>query len=157
MQDRLSSEVREEIQAAAASSGCELVHVELRGGQLQVILDRPEGVTISDCEQVAKKLSAVLDVLDFGSSAYTLEVSSPGLDRKLYGPRDYKRFSGHLARFTWSDPERGKRTDSRGFWTFHVRTHHIKPPHQGYLLYFNHLQSELQHFFSARRTALSGV
>jgi ribosome maturation factor RimP len=111
MQDRLNSEVRQEIEAAAESSGCELVHVELRGGQLQVTLDRPEGITISDCEQVAKKLSAALDALDFGSSSYTLEVSSPGLDRKLYGPRDYRRFAGHLARFTWSDPERGKRTD----------------------------------------------
>jgi len=107
----LSREVQEEISAAAESSGCELVHAELSGNQLKVILDRPEGITITDCEQVSKKLSAVLDVLDFGGSSYTLEVSSPGLDRRLYGPRDYERFAGQLVRVTWSDPERGKRTD----------------------------------------------
>ena len=54
---------------------------------------------------------AILDVLDFGDSRYLLEVSSPGLDRKLYGPRDYLRFAGQLARVTWNDPDRGKRTD----------------------------------------------
>lgn len=111
MQTPLTDEVHAEIADAAASSGCELLHAELTGTQLRVILDRPEGVTIADCEQVSKKLSALLDVLDFGDSRYVLEVSSPGLDRRLYGPRDYERFSGQLARVTWSDTERGKRTD----------------------------------------------
>jgi ribosome maturation factor RimP len=111
MQELLNDEVREEISAAAASSGCELVHAELTGNQLRVVLDRTEGVTIADCEQVSRQLSAVLDMLDFGDSKYVLEVGSPGLDRKLYGPGDYHRFSGRLARVTWSDAERGKRTD----------------------------------------------
>ena len=111
MQTALTDEVQTEIADAAASSGCELLHAQLAGSQLRVILDREGGVTITDCEQVAKKLSAVLDMLDFGDSRYLLEVSSPGLDRQLYGPRDYGRFGGHLTRVTWSDAERGKRTD----------------------------------------------
>ena len=81
------------------------------GGRLQLVLDHPDGTTLAHCEEVAKKASAVLDVVDFGSSKYVLEVSSPGMDRKLYGPRDYQRFAGHLTRITWADQERGKRTD----------------------------------------------
>ena len=51
-------------------------------------------------------------MLDFGTGRYVLEVSSPGLDRQLYKPRDYERFAGRLARVTYEDPETGKkRTD----------------------------------------------
>jgi len=111
MQMELTEELHGEISIAVEASGCELVHAELHGNQLQVILDRAEGVTITDCEQVSRQLSAFLDILDFGDSRYLLEVSSPGLDRKLYGPNDFQRFSGYLARITWADPDRGKRTD----------------------------------------------
>jgi ribosome maturation factor RimP len=110
-QTGLSQEVYEEIEAAAASSGCELLEAALHGTQLQLILDQEGGVTLTACEQVSRKVSAVLDSLDFGSQRYVLEVGSPGLDRKLYGPDDYQRFSGRMARVTWSDNEHGKRTD----------------------------------------------
>ncbi len=59
------------------------------------------GVSLSDCEHVARQASALLDVLDFGNGRYTLEVSSPGLDRQLYRPADYQRFLGRLARVTF--------------------------------------------------------
>ncbi len=59
------------------------------------------GVSLADCEQVAKQTSALLDVLDFGNGRYLLEVSSPGLDRQLYRPSDYQRFLGRLARVTY--------------------------------------------------------
>lgn len=59
------------------------------------------GVSLADCELVAKQASALLDVLDFGNGHYLLEVSSPGLDRQLYGPADYRRFLGRLARITY--------------------------------------------------------
>jgi len=59
------------------------------------------GVSLGDCEQVAKQTSALLDVLDFGNGRYLLEVSSPGLDRQLYRPSDYQRFLGRLARVTY--------------------------------------------------------
>ncbi len=61
----------------------------------------PEGVTLGDCEHVAKQVSALLDVMDFGNGRYVLEVSSPGLDRELYRPSDYQRFLGRLARITY--------------------------------------------------------
>lgn len=109
MPDRLA-ELAPEFEQIAAAEGCELVHAELRGGVLRLILDRQEGgVTLADCERVSKQVSALLDVLDFGKSRYVLEVGSPGLDRQLYKPRDYERFVGRLARVTVQDPETGKK------------------------------------------------
>jgi ribosome maturation factor RimP len=61
------------------------------------------GVSLADCEHVAKQTSALLDVLDFSNGRYLLEVSSPGLDRQLYRPSDYRRFLGRLARVTYSE------------------------------------------------------
>ena len=102
-------ELTPEIEQVAAAAGCELVHAELKGGVLRIFIDRPEGVTLTDCQHVSKQVSALLDVLDFGTSRYVLEVSSPGLDRQLYKPSDYDRFSGRLARVTFEDPETGKK------------------------------------------------
>jgi len=101
----------QEFESIARASGCELVHAELKGNVLRVFLDREaEGVSLGDCEQVSKHISAFLDVADFGTGRYVLEVSSPGLDRQLYGPRDYARFVGRLARVTFITPEGKKRT-----------------------------------------------
>jgi ribosome maturation factor RimP len=103
-QTAIDGRFREELAAVAAQAACELVDVEFRGGTLRVILDRPDGgITLGDCETVSKELSALLDVLEFGRDRYTLEVSSPGLDRRLYGPRDYQRFCGRMVRVTWVD------------------------------------------------------
>ena len=85
------------------------MHAELKGGVLRLFVDKPEGVTLADCQLVSKQVSALLDVLDFGTSRYVLEVSSPGLDRQLYRPEDYERFAGRLARVTYEDPETGKK------------------------------------------------
>ncbi|MEA2562520.1 MAG: ribosome maturation factor RimP [Acidobacteriota bacterium] len=103
------AELQPELEQIAAANGCELVHVELKGGVLRLILDKPEGVTLADCEVVAKHSSAYLDVADFGKSRYVLEVSSPGLDRELYKPADVERFLGKLARVAIIDPENGKK------------------------------------------------
>lgn len=103
------AELQPELEQIAAANGCELVHVELKGGTLRLILDKPEGVTLADCEVVAKQASAYLDVADFGKSRYVLEVSSPGLDRELYKPADVERFLGKLARVAIIDPENGKK------------------------------------------------
>ncbi len=108
--EMLEEKLRQELEAAAARSGCELLDVNFGGGVLRVVLDREEGVTLQDCETVSRELSALLDVEDFGAGRYTLEVSSPGLDRPLFGLRDYERFAGSLARVTWRG-EAGKRTD----------------------------------------------
>jgi len=108
----LEGELAEELSAVAAAVGCELLHAEYRGRTLRVLLDRPDGgVTLDDCATVSKEISALLDVADFGPEHYTLEVSSPGLNRPLYGPRDYERFRGHAVRVTHRDPEtKAKRT-----------------------------------------------
>lgn len=98
-----------EITAIANDTGCELVHAEFKGGTLRVFIERLEGgVAIDDCQAVSKQLSALLDVHDFGRKRYVLEVSSPGLDRQLYSPRDYRRFVGHLVKVTFfEDTEDG--------------------------------------------------
>jgi ribosome maturation factor RimP len=103
----VSPDLQAEFEQIAAAAGCELAHAEWKGGTLRIFLDRPEGVTIADCEHVSKQVSALLDVLDYGRGRYVLEVSSPGLDRELYRPRDYERFAGRLARVTFTDPATG--------------------------------------------------
>jgi ribosome maturation factor RimP len=105
----LSPTIESQLQRIAMSEGCELLEVEYHGGLLRFILDHPDGVTLERCESFSKQASAVLDLEDFGSSSYVLEVSSPGLDRKLYGPRDYERFLGKLVRVTFRVPETGRR------------------------------------------------
>lgn len=107
----IDGDLEAELAEVAGHAGCELVHAEFRGGTLRIYLDRPEGVTLDDCSRVSKEVSALLDVLDFGRGRYTLEVSSPGLDRQLYRPRDYERFLGRLIRLTRTDREtRAKET-----------------------------------------------
>lgn len=104
------AELTPEIEQIATAAGCELVHAEIKGGVLRIFLDRPDGgVTLADCQHVSKQVSALLDVLDFGTGRYVLEVSSPGLDRQLYKPSDYERFAGRLARVTFQDSETGKK------------------------------------------------
>ena len=107
----IDDDLMAEFAAIAHDTGCELIHAEFKGGTLRVFIERLEGgVTIDDCQAVSKQLSALLDVHDFGRKRYVLEVSSPGLDRQLYGPRDYRRFQGSLARVTFFDPDRAKKT-----------------------------------------------
>ena len=110
----IAPQLASELEAIAEAAGCELVHIEWKGGTLRLFIDRPDesgGVNLSDCELVSKQASALLDVADFGSGRYVLEVSSPGLDRGLYRPRDWERFVGRLARVTFKTPDTGaKRT-----------------------------------------------
>jgi ribosome maturation factor RimP len=112
---KIDPELARELAAIAERQGCELLHAEWKGGLLRLFLDRAEGgVSLSDCEAVSRQASALLDVVDFGSGRYTLEVSSPGLDRQLYGPRDYERFAGRQVKVTYREPGEGgaKRTVS---------------------------------------------
>ena len=104
-----SKTIESELRRIATGEGCELLEVEFHGGLLRIILDHPEGVTLERCASFSRQASAALDLEDFGPSSYVLEVSSPGLDRKLYGPRDYERFSGKLVRVTFKVPETGRR------------------------------------------------
>jgi ribosome maturation factor RimP len=94
--------LREIARRAAEERGVELVHVELAGAGrapvVRVFIDKPDGVTHEDCSAVSTHVGTVLDVEDFIPAAYTLEVSSPGLERGLYGLADFERFAGRMAR-----------------------------------------------------------
>lgn len=107
-------EIRPEIERIAEFAGCEVWHVELKGGTLRLFLEKPDGVTLSDCEYVSKLVSAYLDVVDFGKSRYVLEVSSPGLDRQLYRPGHYERSVESKVRVTFEDPLTGARKTVTG-------------------------------------------
>jgi ribosome maturation factor RimP len=78
--------------------GCELWGVEFmsmgRHSKLRIYIERPEGVTIDDCERVSREVSDLLDVEDVMPQSYTLEVSSPGMDRILFRPDHYARNVG---------------------------------------------------------------
>jgi ribosome maturation factor RimP len=71
---------------------------------LRVYIDREVGVTIDDCEAVSREIEAMLDVEDPIPTSYVLEVSSPGLDRPLKKPKDFKRFSGKKVRLVTREP-----------------------------------------------------
>jgi ribosome maturation factor RimP len=108
--------VREAAQRVTGSLGLEIFDVEWKVGKdrlLRVFIDRlpgpqnPEGlgVTHKDCERVSEQLSVILDVEDLiPGPSYVLEVSSPGLDRKLIKPADYERFVGRLAKVWVTEP-----------------------------------------------------
>jgi len=108
--------IREAAERVARSEGLEIFDVEWKIGKhrlLRVYLDRlpgPEnpgglGVSHNDCERVSQQLSVLLDVEDLvPGPAYVLEVSSPGLDRKLIKPADYERFVGRLAHIWLNEP-----------------------------------------------------
>jgi ribosome maturation factor RimP len=76
---------------------------------LRVFIDKPSGVTHEDCEHVSREVSTILDVEDPIKGSYVLEVSSPGLDRKLRGPADYDRFKGSLLKLQTLEPVNGSR------------------------------------------------
>src|SRR5690349_16694141 len=90
--------VRGIVERVAASRGLELVEVDFRGGgkarMLRIFIDKPEGVTHEDCANVSREVGTILDVEDAVPGSYTLEVSSPGLDRRLRNAADYERFTG---------------------------------------------------------------
>ncbi|HEX9022464.1 MAG TPA: ribosome maturation factor RimP [Geobacteraceae bacterium] len=98
----VAARVKELAEPLAASLGLELVEVEYRqeGGRmvLRLFIDREGGVTLDDCAAVSRELAEILDVEDFIHSRYSLEVSSPGLDRPLRRAEDYQRFTGRLVK-----------------------------------------------------------
>ena len=115
-------QVRSEAIRVAASYGLEIFDVQFRreapGMILRVQIDRPgpaaraeESVSVEDCARVSRDLSAVLDVADVVPTAYTLEVSSPGLDRPLRRADDYSRFAGRRAKVVMRE-----RVDGQGFF-----------------------------------------
>jgi ribosome maturation factor RimP len=116
-------DVVEQVRAVAArvasTYGLDIFDVQFRreapGMVLRVQIDRPgsgataeESVSVEDCARVSRDLSAVLDVDDIVPTAYTLEVSSPGLDRPLRGAEDYRRFAGRRAKLVMREAVDGQ-------------------------------------------------
>jgi ribosome maturation factor RimP len=96
--EKLVAEIRE----IARERGCELLAVETAGTGssllLRLVLDKPEGITLDDCQAVSEQVSPLLDAEDAIAHRYTLEVSSPGIDRKLYSLEDARKFVGRRVR-----------------------------------------------------------
>jgi ribosome maturation factor RimP len=91
--------LKEMLEPAVNTLGCELVGIEYlpsgRHSVLRVYIDKDGGVTLEDCQSVSHQVSGILDVEDPIPGQYTLEVSSPGLDRLLFDAKDFERFAGH--------------------------------------------------------------
>ena len=105
--------VRTIAERVAIDHGLELVHAELAGPDnkpiVRIFIDKPNGVTHQDCSEVSLYVGTVLDVEDFIHASYTLEVSSPGIERGLYKLGDYDRFAGSLAKLRTRKPISGQR------------------------------------------------
>jgi ribosome maturation factor RimP len=90
--------------------GFRLVRVKMSGATLQIMAERPDGsFTIDDCEQASRAISPMLDVEDFISSRYFLEMSSPGIDRPLVRKEDFERWAGHEAKIEMAVPQAGRK------------------------------------------------
>ena len=112
-QDGTLERVRAAAERVTADCGFELVDVEIQkagsGQVIRLFVDKPAGIGLDDLQSVSVEVSAILDAEEPITSAYTLEVSSPGLDRPLKSEADYQRFVGRLAKLSSYDLVDGKR------------------------------------------------
>ena len=101
------------LEPAVERLGYELADLEVRlggkGGLIRVFIDKPEGIDLDDCEKVSLAVSALLDVEDPVPGNYNLEVSSPGLDRKLTKIEHFQRFAGETVKVQMRFPVEGRR------------------------------------------------
>lgn len=113
--EAITAKVQEIAERAGSSAGIEIVDVQLLGGGgsrlLRLFIDKPEGVTHADCEFISQQVGTILDVEDVvpGTMRYTLEVSSPGVERKLSKPRDFERFVGQKVKVVLREPVENQR------------------------------------------------
>ena len=113
----MSSAIVSKIEAiadrVAQSEGIEIVEVELKGGGknrfLRISIDKPEGITHADCELISQQVGTILDVEDVVPGSYTLEVSSPGVERKLLKYKDFERFAGRKIKAVLREPVENSR------------------------------------------------
>jgi len=114
MREAVASKIEEIAQRVTQSEGMELVEVEVKGGGahrfVRISIDKPAGISHADCELVSQQVGTILDVEDVvPGGRYTLEVSSPGVERKLLKPADYQRFQGKKAAVTLREDFEGRR------------------------------------------------
>ena len=108
------AKIREVAERVGASEGIEIVDIQFlgsgRGRMLRIFIDRPQGVTHADCELISQNVGTILDVEDvIPGESYTLEVSSPGLERALTKAADYERFVGKKAKVVLREPVENQR------------------------------------------------
>ena len=134
--DKVVESVRRLAMPALDMLGYELVDLTYKNESgrwyLRFFIDKPDGIGINDCEAASREVSALLEVEDVIAGPYVLEVSSPGLDRPLFMPRDYIRFAGKLAKVRTLEPIDGKkvfsgRIDSPDDKGFNILTEGVKP------------------------------
>jgi ribosome maturation factor RimP len=113
MQGAVERRIEEIAGRVAESEGIEVVEVEVKGGgrhrMVRISIDKPQGISHADCELVSQQVGTILDVEDVIPGSYTLEVSSPGVERKLLKPKDYERFQGKKARVALREPVENQR------------------------------------------------
>ncbi|HEY1205899.1 MAG: ribosome maturation factor RimP [Bryobacteraceae bacterium] len=114
MNEAIVDRVTEIARRVAESEGLEVVEVQLLGGgskrMLRITIDKPAGVSHADCELISQQVGTILDVEEVvPGSRYTLEVSSPGVERKLRGPADFERFLGRKAKVVLREPVEDRR------------------------------------------------
>jgi ribosome maturation factor RimP len=112
--DTIVNQISEIAERVASSEGIEIVEAQVLGGGgarvVRIYIDKPEGVSHSDCELISQQVGTILDVENVIPGArYTLEVSSPGLERKLSKPRDFERFLGSKIKVVLRDPVENQR------------------------------------------------
>ena len=109
---RESAELRKLVEPAVTALGYELVGVEFfqgKTGVLRIYIDSDEGIGVDDCSAVSHQVSGILEVEDPIRGQYSLEVSSPGLDRPLFQASDFDRFAGHQVTLRLLAPVDGQR------------------------------------------------
>jgi ribosome maturation factor RimP len=114
VQRAVTERIADLVTPSLEANGFELVRVMLTGGDrptLQIMADRADEtpITVDDCADISRVVSAILDVEDPIKSAYTLEVSSPGIDRPLVRRKDFERFAGFVAKLETGAPIDGRR------------------------------------------------
>ena len=113
VEKEITDRVRAIVDPLLFDEGMELVDIEYRresgGWVLRLYLDKEGGVTLDDCSRVSQEVGRVLDVEDFIQTPYTLEVSSPGLSRRLKTEKDFMKYRGHLIKVKTFDSVENRR------------------------------------------------
>ena len=111
--DRLEKKLNDMFEPVIESMAYELIGVELTGSGngtvLRIYIDAEKGITVDDCQAVSYQVSGILDVEDPLQNHYTLEVSSPGLDRPLVKPEHFKQFIGELVKIRSTEAVLGRK------------------------------------------------
>lgn len=112
--DPVLERIEPELERTLQDFGYELVQARLGGRvgnrTLTLLIDKPGGVTVADCQYMSERLSVLLDTIDPIEGRYTLMVSSPGVDRPLTRATDFERFAGERVSIRWSDAGKRPRT-----------------------------------------------